>query len=226
MAIAAFFDIDGTLISKNSGPLYMRFLRQRGEIRRRDAARTIYLFLKYKLGFLDIERAAASSSGWIRGRSEEAVAAHCRVWYRDMVRQYLQPAMVRRVREHRDAGHVVAILSSSTPYLATPLAEELGIEHMLVSRLVIENGRFTGDVHRPICYGAGKIHWARRFADQHGIDLGASWFYTDSVTDLPMLEIVGHPEIVNPDPRLRREARRRGWNVMQMRPTDPLGEES
>lgn len=221
MAIAAFFDIDGTLISKNSGPLYMRFLRDRGEIRRRDAARTIYLFLKYKLGLLDIERAAASTSGWIRGRSEEAVAAHCRLWYRDMVRQYLQPAMVRRVREHRDAGHVVALLSSSTPYLATPIAEELGIEHMLVSRLVIENGRFTGEVHRPICYGAGKIHWARRFAEEHGIDLGASWFYTDSVTDLPMLEIVGHPEVVNPDPRLRREARRRGWNVMHIRPSDP-----
>src|SRR5436853_6025476 len=127
----------------------MKFLRRRGEIRRRDAARTIYLFLKYKLGFLDIERAAASSSGWIRGKSERAVAEHCRVWYREMVRQYLQPALVRRIESHRAQGHVVALLSSSTPYLATPLAEDLGIEHLLVSRLVIENGRFTGDVHRP-----------------------------------------------------------------------------
>lgn len=226
MAVAAFFDIDGTLISKNSGPLYMKFLRRRGEIRRRDAARTIYLFLRYKLGMLDIERAAASSSGWIRGRSEQAVAEHCRVWYREMVRQYLQPEMVRRVRAHQNEGHVVALLSSSTPYLATPLAEDLGIEHMLVSRLVIENGRFTGDVHRPICYGAGKIHWARRFAEAHDVDLGASWFYTDSVTDLPMLELVGHPEVVNPDPRLRREARRRGWNVMQLDVNERMPETS
>jgi HAD superfamily hydrolase (TIGR01490 family) len=220
VAVAAFFDIDGTLISKNTGPLYMKFLRQRGEIRRRDAARTIYLFLKYKLGFLDIERAAASTSGWIRGKSEQAVADHCRVWYREMVRQYLQPEMVRRIESHRSQGHVVALLSSSTPYLATPLAEELGIEHCLVSRLVIENGRFTGDVHRPICYGAGKIHWARRFAEEHDVDLAASWFYTDSVTDLPMLELVGHPEIVNPDPRLRREAKRRGWPIMDISPSE------
>jgi HAD superfamily hydrolase (TIGR01490 family) len=218
VAVAAFFDIDGTLISKNSGPLYMKFLRQRGEIRRRDAARTLYLFVKYKLGLLDIERAAASSSGWIRGRSEKAVAEHCRLWYREMVRQYLQPAMVQRVRAHQAEGHVVALLSSSTPYLANPLAEDLGIEHLLVSRLVIENGRFTGDVHRPICYGAGKIHWARRFAEEHDVDLTQSWFYTDSVTDLPMLEIVGHPEVVNPDPRLRREARKRGWNVTHASP--------
>jgi HAD superfamily hydrolase (TIGR01490 family) len=137
-----------------------------------------------------------------------------------MVRQYLQPALVRRIESHRAQGHLVALLSSSTPYLATPLAEDLGIEHLLVSRLVIENGRFTGDVHRPICYGAGKIHWARRFAEEHDVDLAASWFYTDSVTDLPMLELVGHPEIVNPDPRLRREAKRRGWNIMQISPNE------
>jgi len=221
MAIAAFFDIDGTLIAKNSGPLYMKFLRRRREIRRRDVLRTMYLYLRYRLGLLDIEAAATSTSGWIRGRSEEAVAEHCRLWYRDMVRQYLQPEMVRRVHAHRAEGHVVALLSSSTPYLATPLAEELGIEHLLVSRLVIEHGRFTGDVHRPICYGAGKIHWARRFAAEHDIDLAQSWFYTDSVTDLPMLELVGHPEIVNPDPRLRREATRRGWNILQIRGDDP-----
>jgi HAD superfamily hydrolase (TIGR01490 family) len=221
VVVAAFFDIDGTLISKNSGPLYMKFLRRRGEIRRRDALRTVYLYLRYRLGLLDIEAAAQSSGGWIRGRSEQAVAEHCRLWYRDMVRQYLQPEMVRRVQAHRAAGHVVALLSSTTPYLATPLAEDLGIEHLLVSRMVIENGRFTGEVHRPICYGAGKIHWARRFAEEHDIDLAESWFYTDSVTDLPMLEIVGHPEIVNPDPRLRREARRRGWNVLQLSVNDP-----
>ena len=217
MAVAAFFDVDGTLIAKNSGPLYMKFLRRRGEIRRRDVFRTSYLYLRYRLGLLDIEAAAASTSAWIRGRLERDIADHCRVWYREMVRQYLLPEMVRRVRQHQAQGHVVALLSSTTPYLAGPLAEELGIEHLIVSRLIVEDGRFTGDVHRPICYGAGKIHWAKRFAAERDIDLAASWFYTDSVTDLPMLEIVGHPEIVNPDLRLRREARRRGWNITQLR---------
>ncbi len=217
MAIGAFFDVDGTLIAKNSGPLYMKFLRRRGEIRRRDVFRTSYLYLRYRLGLLDIEAAAASTSAWIRGRREQDIADHCRVWYREIVRQYLQPEMVRRVRQHQAQGDVVALLSSTTPYLAGPLAEELGIEHLIVSRLVVEDGRFTGDVHRPICYGRGKIHWAKRFARERDIDLAASWFYTDSVTDLPMLEIVGHPEIVNPDVRLRREARRRGWNITQLR---------
>jgi HAD superfamily hydrolase (TIGR01490 family) len=216
VAVAAFFDVDGTLIAKNSGPLYMKFLRRRGEIRRRDALRTIYFYLRYRLNLLDIERAVEQSSSWIRGRSEEEIAAHCRIWYRDMVRQYLQPEMIRRVEAHKRDGHLVAILSSTTNYLADPLAEELGIEHLLVSRLVVRDGRFTGEAHRPICYGPGKLHWARRFAAEHDVDLAASFFYTDSVTDVPMLEIVGHPQIVNPDPLLRRQARRRGWSVLQL----------
>ena len=217
MAVAAFFDVDGTLIAKNSGPLYMKFLRRRGEIRRRDALRTIYLYLRYRLNLLDIDRALEQSSVWIRGRAEADIAAHCRIWYHEMVRQYLQPEMVRRVRMHQEQGHLVAILSSTTNYLADPLAEELGIEHLLVSRLVVEDGRFTGEAHRPICYGKGKLHWARRFAAEHEVDLGASFFYTDSVTDVPMLEIVGHPQVVNPDPLLRRLARQRGWEVLQLR---------
>jgi HAD superfamily hydrolase (TIGR01490 family) len=217
VAVAAFFDVDGTLIAKNSGPLYMRFLRRRGEIRRRDALRTLYFYLRYRLNLLDVDEALERSSRWIRGKREEAVAEHCRLWYREMVRQYLQPEMVRRVREHEAQGHLVALLSSTTNYLAEPLAEDLGIEHLLVSRLVVRHGRFTGEALRPLCYGEGKIHWARKFAGEHGVDLGASYFYTDSVTDVPMLELVGHPQVVNPDPLLRRLARRRGWTVLRPR---------
>lgn len=220
MAVGAFFDVDGTLIARNSGPLYMRFLRRRGEIRRRDALRTLYLYVRYRLNLLDIEDAIEKSSVWIRGRSECAIAEHCRVWYRETVRQYLLPEMLRRIRVHKERGHVVALLSSTTNYLADPLAEDLGIEHRLVSRLVVRDGRFTGEVQRPLCYGAGKIHWARTFAAARGIDLAASFFYTDSVTDLPMLEVVGHPQVVNPDPLLRRTARRRGWEILQLRVDD------
>ncbi|MBI3768632.1 MAG: HAD family hydrolase [Deltaproteobacteria bacterium] len=220
MAVAAFFDVDGTLIAKNSGPLYMKFLRRRGEIRRRDVVRTFYFYLRYRLNLLDIDRALERSSVWIRGRAEADIASHCRLWYRDMVRQYLQPEMVRRVHAHRERGDLVALLSSTTNYLAEPLAEELGIEHLLVSRLVVRDGRFTGEAVRPICYGDGKLHWARRFAAEHDVDLAASFFYTDSVTDVPMLEIVGHPQVVNPDPLLRRIARQRGWQVMQLRLDD------
>ena len=94
---------------------------------------------------------------------------------------------------------------------------DLGIGHFLVTELVVRDGRFTGQVIEPVCYGRGKAYWAERFAAEHGVDLARSYFYTDSITDLPVLDRVGHPRVVHPDPRLRRLAQRRGWQVLRPR---------
>jgi HAD superfamily hydrolase (TIGR01490 family) len=225
VAVAAFFDIDGTLIARNSAPLYMRHLRETGQARRRDLARTFYYVGRYKLGLLDIDRAVAVSLGWIRGRDESAVRADCNDWYARIVRPYLYPDMAATVDAHRRAGHVPVILTSATRYLAEPIAADLGIAHLLVTQLLVRDGRFTGEAVRPVCYGDGKTYWAERFAETEGVDIGRSYFYTDSITDLPLLERVGEPRIVNPDPRLRRVAARRGWPVLHPRlDADPGGE--
>jgi HAD superfamily hydrolase (TIGR01490 family) len=221
VAVAALFDVDGTLIARNSASLYMKHLRETGQARRRDMARTLYFLARYKLGLLDVERALAVSLAWIDGRIEETVRADCEAWYARSVRPYLFPAMIATVRAHRRAGHVTAILTSATRYLAEPLAAELGIEHLLVTQLVVRDGVFTGEAVRPVCYGAGKTYWAERFAAERGVDLSRSYFYTDSITDVPVLERVGGPRVVNPDPRLRREAARRGWPVHQVRLGEP-----
>jgi HAD superfamily hydrolase (TIGR01490 family) len=214
--VAALFDIDGTLIARNSAPLYMKHLRNTGRARRRDMARTLYYLARYKLGLLDVERAVAVSLGWIRGRDEAAIRADCEEWYARTIRPYVYPAMAATVAEHRGAGHLPVILTSATRYLAEPLAADLGIHYVLVTQLTVRDGRFTGEAVRPVCYGAGKTYWAERFAATHGIDLGRSYFYTDSITDLPVLERVGEPRVVNPDPRLRRAAQRRGWPVLDV----------
>jgi HAD superfamily hydrolase (TIGR01490 family) len=213
---AALFDIDGTLLSVNSAPLYARYLRRHGRARRRDLLRTAFYLLQYRLNLLDIERAAEQAGGFIAGQREEEIIAFCARWYEEVVRAYVVPAMRDVVRLHRDQGHVLALLSSSTRYLAAPLAAELDIAHLLVTRLEVVDGRFTGRAELPLCYGPGKVHWAHRFAKEQGVDLTASYFYTDSVTDLPVLEMVGHPRIVNPDRLLRRAARRRGWPTVDL----------
>src|SRR5262249_2472757 len=93
----------------------------------------------------------------------------------------------------------------------------LEIGEFLVRALVGGEGRFTGEVVEPVCYGRGKVYWAERFAAEHDVDLGQSYFYTDSITDLPVLDRVGHPRVVHPDPRLRRIAQRRGWQGLRPR---------
>jgi HAD superfamily hydrolase (TIGR01490 family) len=217
VGVAALFDIDGTIIARNSAPLYMKHLRKTGRARRRDVARTLYYLARYKLGLLDIEHAAAVSLEWIRNHDEAALSADCQAWYADTIRPYVYPAMKATVEAHKRAGHLPALLTSATRYLAEPLAADLGIEHLLVTQLVVQDGRFTGEAVRPMCYGDGKMYWASRFAEAHGIDLLRSYFYTDSITDLPVLQRVGEPRVVNPDPRLRRAALRRGWPVFQIR---------
>ena len=222
MGVGAFFDVDGTLIARNSATLYMWHLRRTGQARRRDLAWTLYYLLRYKLGRLDIDEALQESMRFVRGRTEAATRRDADEWYERDVRPWLYPQMADRVAEHRRAGHVVALVTSATRYLAAPLAAELGIEHFLVTQLVVRDGAFTGEAVRPLCYGAGKVHWARELADREGIDLATSYFYTDSITDLPLLEAVGHQRIVHPDLPLRRLAQHRGWPVL--RPT--LGEKS
>jgi len=217
VAVAALFDIDGTLLARNTAPLYMNHLRRTGQARRRDVARTLYYLFWYKLGLLDVRSALEVSMAFVRGRDEAALAADCVEWYRDAVRPYVFPSMAALVAAHREAGHLTVILTSATRYLAEPLGADLGIGHFLVTELVVRDGRFTGQVIEPVCYGRGKAYWAERFAAEHDVDLTRSYFYTDSITDLPVLDRVGHPRVVHPDPRLRRLAQRRGWQVLRPR---------
>jgi putative phosphoserine phosphatase/1-acylglycerol-3-phosphate O-acyltransferase len=137
-----------------------------------------------------------------------------------MVAETIYPEAERLVREHEHAGHVVAIVSGATKFVVRPLASRLGIEHFLYTRLEVENGLFTGRVIEPICFEEGKIYWLQQFVEELNIDLARSWFYTDSITDRPLLDIVGHPVTVNPDPLLYREAVRRCWPVRFFQPPE------
>ncbi len=213
--VAAFFDVDGTLLRCQSGTLYIGYLRRRGLMDVADQLRIYWAYLTYRLGVLNMRRLATITSRWLRGREEREVIEHCRDWYETEVRHYFRDFVVEKVAEHREAGHVVALLTGGTHYLNDLIAADLGVEHVVASCLEVVDGRFTGKPLGPICYGRGKLVRAQQFAEEHGVRLEESYFYTDSITDLPMLERVGHPIAVCPDPRLRREAKRRGWPVLE-----------
>ena len=118
------------------------------------------------------------------------------------------------MEKHRARGDLLAIVTGATPYAAKPLARRLGIEHVVASELETDaHGVFTGRFVSPLCMGEGKVERAKRFADARGFSLAEATFYSDSFTDLPLLEIVKEPVIVNPDPRLARVAKKRGWRI-------------
>lgn len=213
MSVAAFFDMDRTLLHCNTGTQWIRFLKRRGEISTWRALRAIGWIARYKLSIIDMEAVTRTVTADLAGDSEAELIEKAAHFFAEEVVGEIAPKALAAIDFHRRRGDVVAILSGSSPYVAEPLARHLGIEHVLCTRLDTEGGKFTGRHIAPACAGAGKVYWASAFALAQGVDLRASWFYTDSYSDLPMLLEVGVPKVVNPDTRLRRHARRAGWSM-------------
>jgi putative phosphoserine phosphatase/1-acylglycerol-3-phosphate O-acyltransferase len=148
-----------------------------------------------------------------RGVAESALEELGEEVFEKHLAAQIYPESRALVQAHQEMGHSVAIVSSATRYQAEPLAREMGIEHVLCTKLKVEDGVFTGQVVRPSCWGDGKALAARELAASCGIDLEQSYFYTDSHDDLPLLDAVGHPRPVNPSPQLAQIAKERRWPV-------------
>ena len=209
----ALFDMDRTLVDVHTARLYLRLQRELGEIGVLEALRSSYWLLQYGFGWIKAESVALRLLADYRGRPEEWLRERCRQWFQSHVRVWVSSVGRARVLEHQAAGHAVAIATSAVRQAALPLAEELAIEHLVCSELEVESLALTGTFERPLCYGAGKLERARALVHSLGSTLEQAVFYTDSITDLPLLEAVGQPVAVNPDPRLRRVARRRDWPI-------------
>jgi HAD superfamily hydrolase (TIGR01490 family) len=210
---AALFDMDRTLVRIDSATLYVRHQRRKGGATARDVARVAYWMLQYTLGVIDAQRVAQKALESFKGKREQWLWEQCEEMFSESVLTHVAQAGRDAVARHRAQGDFIAIVTGATPYATLPLARELGIEHVVATELEVAEGAFTGRVIEPMSYGAGKIVLAERLAQQHGVTLDDATFYSDSITDLPLLERVGTPVAINADARLRRIARKRGWRM-------------
>jgi HAD superfamily hydrolase (TIGR01490 family) len=208
---AAFFDLDGTLLTVNSARLWIRRERRLHRVRKRDMAHAALLLGGYSLGVLDMERALKTALAPLRGKPEAEVRADTQAWWREDVRPFIAPGARPVLDEHRRRGDLLVLLTSSSRYAAEMAREEFGLDDCLFQKYEVIDGLFTGLPLKPICYGHGKVEVAEEWARGAGVDLALSSFYSDSLTDIPMLERVGHAYAVNPDLRLRLTARLRRW---------------
>jgi HAD superfamily hydrolase (TIGR01490 family) len=214
--IAALFDMDKTLLDTSSGLLYVRYLYRVGRVRKRDLARVMSWMVMDRLGRLDMAGLLSRLLATAQMTSEPEMRQLCDMWFAEDVVSHVTERGRQRLAEHAAQGHVLGIVSASTQYVVGPMAAFLDIPGQYVcTHLESENGLLTGKIIPPFCYGEGKIVWAERFAAEYDVDLRASYFYTDSISDLPLLERVGHPVAVNPDLRLRRLALARNWPVIK-----------
>ena len=215
---AAFFDLDKTVIARASMVAFGGPFRRHGLLSRRLLLRALWGQLVYLQLGADEEKLVrmrdsvlALTKGWEQAR----ISAIVRETLEEVVEPITFAEALALIDEHRAAGRKVFIVSASPEEIVTPLSRHLGADEAIASRAKLDGeGRYTGEMEF-YAYGPAKAEAMQRVAAEEGIDLDASYAYSDSATDLPMLEVVGHPVAVNPDRELARVARERAWEVRQ-----------
>ena len=223
---AAFFDLDGTLTVENTGRLWFRRERAEGRLHLSQAMEAGFWLGLYGVGLMKADVALSRAVGTLSGVDEGALEERIGLFYKEEVAGTYAPGGLEALRRHREAGEPVILLTAASVYLARCVQRELELDDVLALRFEVgDDGCFTGGLVQPVCYGPGKLVLAQRWAEERGISLADCAFYTDSISDLPMLEAVGTPVAVRPDARLSRLARRRGWSVEDWGGGSPVAEE-
>ncbi|HEY6241476.1 MAG TPA: HAD family hydrolase [Burkholderiales bacterium] len=216
----ALFDLDHTLLSGDSDYEWAQFLIERGVLARADyETKNDHFFLQYKEGRLDIHEFLDFQLAPLARHPRETLDE----WHAEFMRTRIKP-MIRAkgmelVRRHRRHGDLCAIVTSTNAFITAPIAREFAVDHLLATELELRDGSFTGKPSGTPSFRQGKVTRLAEWLGSRGQTLAsfsASWFYSDSQNDLPLLERVTHPVAVDPDDVLRQVAAERGWQIMSL----------
>ncbi len=215
-ATAAFFDLDKTLISRSSTLAFVPSFYRHGLISGVQAARGAFAQIMFRLAGADhnqMEKIREQVSKLCRGWPVEHVTEIVTTHLADTIGPIIYSEARRLLDAHREAGRDVIIVSTSGQEMVRPIGAMLGASEIIATRMRHADGMYTGECEF-YAYGEAKAHRIRELSAERGYQLADCFAYSDSVTDLPMLEAVGHPHAVNPDRALRKVAAERGWPVL------------
>ncbi|MEM9704585.1 MAG: HAD-IB family hydrolase [Pseudomonadota bacterium] len=215
--VAAFFDFDNTLIAGYSVSAFLREQLLSGAMSPQEIGVQAAATARYSLGQLGFSGLVSETAKSLRGQAEYTFEEFSERVFKKHVAGAIYPEARDILEAHREKGHTIAIVSSATRYQIEPAARELEIDYILCTELEVEDGVFTGRVVRPTCWGDGKRTYAESFAKDFDIKMRESFFYTDSHEDLPLLEAVGRPRVLNPNSKLTRIGRQRSYPMFRFR---------
>ncbi|WP_108812710.1 HAD-IB family hydrolase [Sphingorhabdus sp. Alg231-15] len=213
--IAALFDFDGTIISGYSATAMLWEKIKRREMTAEELVETANVMAQYSMGSMGFSGLMMAASKFMKGVTEDSYFEFGEELYQKHIARKVYPESRALIEAHMAKGHTVAIVSSATIYQIEPTARDLNIEHVLCSQYEVENGEFTGNIIRPLCFGEGKVIAAEKLAEEYELDLKKSYFYSDSYDDIELLERVGKPRPLNPNGKLREVAMERGWPLQK-----------
>ncbi|MFT6274134.1 MAG: HAD superfamily hydrolase (TIGR01490 family) [Halioglobus sp.] len=214
----AIFDLDNTLIGGDSDNLWGQYLFDHGLVEAADFARQNDQFYEdYKSGNLDIDAYLRFALAPLKNQPVEVLQD----WHTDFMRKVIEPIMLPKalslIAEHRALGHTLIIITATNVFITRPIANALGIDHLLACEAETIDGRYTGKPIGVPSYREGKVVRLAAWLKQTGESFSGAYFYSDSHHDLPLLEKVAHPVAVDPDPTLRRRAQQKNWKILSLR---------
>ncbi|GFG71053.1 inhibition of morphological differentiation protein [Mycolicibacter senuensis] len=213
---AAFLDLDHTIIAKSSALAFSKPFMDQGLINRRTVLKSSYAQFLMLLSGADhdqMERMRTHLTNMCTGWNVEQIKAIVNETMHDIVSPLVFAEAAELIADHKLCGRDVVVVSASGEEIVAPIARALGATHAMATRMVVADGKYTGEIAF-YCYGEGKVQAIRELAAREGYPLEHCYAYSDSITDLPMLQAVGHPSAVNPDRALRKEAVANGWPVL------------
>ncbi len=214
----AIFDLDNTLIGGDSDHLWALFVHEKGLIDDPDfAARADRFYADYASGKLDILAYLRFALSPLVGQPADVLAQ----WHRQFMTEKIEPIMLPRasalLQEHREQGHELLIITATNHFITRPIADALGVQHLLACEGEIIDGRYTGEPSGVPSFHAGKVTRLEQWLADNGGSLAGAWFYSDSHNDLPLLEKVENPVAVDPDATLLARAEAMNWPVISLR---------
>ena len=214
----ALFDLDNTLLQGDSDVEWAQFLIEEGVLHPDEYhARNLWFADRYKDGTLDIQEFLAFQLAPLAANPRERLDA----WHERFMQRKIRPIILERAVDllESHSGALRAIVTATNRFITAPIAKELGVEHLVATEIEEVDGRFTGRPSGTPCFREGKIARVDEWLANQGTRLGdfESWFYSDSLNDMPLLERVDHPVAVDPDPTLAARAKERGWEIISLR---------
>lgn len=214
--IAAFFDLDRTLINDFSAKQFVKSRFLSGKSTPKEVLSQFATLVAYAIGNRDFEILTKISALGVKGIKEKQFTDLGKEIFKDHLASTIYPESRTLIQSHLEKGHQVVIISAATRYQVKPIADELGIKDIYCTEMEVKKGKFTGIISE-MCWSEGKARAGRTFAKANNIDLSKSFFYTDSIDDYPLLEIVGKPIATNPDNKLSQLAFENDWKILRFK---------
>lgn len=209
----AFFDLDHTITRSVSGKELVLGAFKKGLMSRTDLVSAIYLSMVYKMNLVNPSEAIDKMGTWVKGINVGTMENLCSEVFKEVLLPSLFPEAKNEILLHKEKDAGLIILSSSLSPICHSMAEYLEMDDILCSGLESVNGVLTGKATGKFCFGEEKAERLRQYCELNNSKLKDAWYYGDAFTDLPALSIVGHPVCINPERKLERVAKKKGWKI-------------